>query len=39
MFQYRFFIKVQLHKLKLNWKHTQKKKKEKHASIYSIDLK
>ena len=29
MFQYRFFIKVQLHKLKLNWKHTQKKKERK----------
>lgn len=37
MFRYRFFIKIQLHKLKLNWNtHTQK---EKHASIYSTDLK
>ena len=31
MFQYRFFIKVQLHKLKLNWKHTQKKKRKKNT--------
>lgn len=29
MFQYRFFFKVQLQKLKLNWKHTKKKEKER----------